>query len=811
MATEQPHRPWYRGLILRGELAKQYEIKPCNPAKEEATHIDGPQDELWLEHLAPITIFVGANNSGKSRLLRGLFGDPKLVDWFRVEPPSSQNIADRVKRLLQRVGGEIESCLDSEDSIEHSQQIRRLKLLVPDGWLYKPLLETLAEWSAPYPSLEAFQADPRIGNPDTWNEKEEAVQGFLGLIESGSVLRHLVSMLEPSRHYIPMLRGMRPLSAASEGQEQEADGQDVYASRTYQDYFVKCAWPTNDAQSKVHEARSGIKKRPRIFTGLGIYRDMQQRLLSPNQAERDSIRTYQEFLSEHFFSGQPVTLTPALHRLDGQDKRTSNNVVYLKIGDSDDRPIHDLGDGMQSLIICTYPIVTELKKGSLFFLEEPDLCMHPSLQRIFLNALRNYHRNEGHQFFLTTHSNHLLDMLADDPMVSIFSFSKAESTAPLLSEQATDQSNSQAQDFFRIRHSSQWDRRILSQLGVRPSATYLANATIWVEGTSDCSYLRAYMKGFIAYLELRGDERFKNIAKQLACYKEDRHYAFVEYNGANLVHFNFEESEEANVKGIPSTGLNVAYLCSQALVIADGDIAGKADRVAVFAEQLNERFIVLPVKEIENLIPEVALHNQVNADRKRKRDSKGWPQNYNQLPYMNYSIRSGSQGNRASAGLGYQLEKRKFIGYNTKSGTLKPADKARWACKDDGIPRRLNELIRESSAGEKRIESIESLQLPPYLNQDLIWICLLIYEHVAKLNHDTGICKDLSQFKSWISLRHSNGIIYGSRSQSSDRNDPNVDLSELKPLPTSSLAWPIPNPSMSNSQACLLSQFLRSL
>jgi hypothetical protein len=653
-----------------------------------------------------------------------------------------------------------------------------------------------------------FQADPRIGNQESWSVKEHALDQFFSLMESCSLPECILTLLEPNRYYIPVLRGMRPLPVTREGQRQEADAEDVYASRTYQDYFSKCAWPADDSGVQVHEPKSSIKNRPRIFTGLGIYHDIQQRLLSPRQAERDSILTYQEFLSKHFFSGQPVTLTPALHRLDGQGRRTSNNVVYLKIGDSEDRPIHDLGDGMQSLIICTYPIVTELTPGSLFFLEEPDLCMHPSLQRIFLSMLRDYHQSKSHQFILTTHSNHLLDLLEKDPLVSIFSFSKAESTAP---EQATDQPNNQAKDFFRIRHSPPWDRRILSQLGVRPSATYLANATIWVEGTSDCSYLRAYMKGFTAYLELRGGERFKSTARQLACYKEDRHYAFVEYNGANLVHFNFEESEEADVNGMPSTGLNAACLCSQALVIADGDIGGKADRVEVFAQQLNDRFIVLPVKEIENLIPEAALRDQVNEDRNRKKgDATSWPKTFAKLRYKHYSIRIGSQSNRMKAGLGYQLDIRKFIGYKAKSGTLKQADKARWACQDHGIPRRLNEMIRKSSAGVKNTESLESPQLPPYLNQDVIWICLLIYEHVAKLNHDMDVYQKLSEFKFWILSYHSNTIIPDSRLQASDRIDPTIDPSKPKPLPTSPPAWPIPDPSVSNSQACLLSKFARS-
>jgi hypothetical protein len=216
------------------------------------------------------------------------------------------------------------------------------------------------------------------------------------------------------------------------------------------------------------------------------------RLLARTQAERKSVRNYEYFLSKKFFPGQSVTLIPV--------EESNNDVVHIKIGNKEERPIYDLGDGMQSLIICTYPIVTETEPGSLFFLEEPDLCMHPSLQRTFLEVLKTYHRKRGHQFFITTHSNHLLDLLEDNELVSSFSFSEIadQTLAPADSFQADSAANSQSskpKPSFRIRPSNLRDRQILLELGVRPSATYLANATVWVEGVSDCAYLKGLYGG----------------------------------------------------------------------------------------------------------------------------------------------------------------------------------------------------------------------------------------------------------------------------------------------------------------------------
>ncbi len=86
-----------------------------------------------------------------------------------------------------------------------------------------------------------------------------------------------------------------------------------------------------------------------------------------------------------------------------------SDVVNIQLGDKGD-----------------YPILTEATPGYLFFLEEPELGLHASLQRSLVQVLKNSHRTMRHQFFLTTHFHHMLDLLEDDALVSIFSFSKIE-------------------------------------------------------------------------------------------------------------------------------------------------------------------------------------------------------------------------------------------------------------------------------------------------------------------------------------------------------------------------------------------------
>jgi hypothetical protein len=450
-------------------------------------------------------------------------------------------------------------------------------------------------------------------------------KGYVGLHEKLETVKQRVSecgikheipgLYQFKRCYIPMIRGMRPPLKPDLAGQVKADDRDWYKLRTKIDHFAS----PDDLRK-----RNGYGDQ-QIFTGLGLYGNLRERLLARTKTIRDSVRDYESFLSKHFFPDQEVTLIPV--------EESNNDVVHIRIGNNDERPIYDLGDGMQSLIICTYPIITETEKGSLFFLEEPDLCMHPSLQRTFLEVLKTYHRMMGHQFFITTHSNHLLDLLEDNELVSIFSFSEIADRAPAPTDpsQADSGSNPQSskpKPSFRIRPSNLTDRRTLLELGVRPSATYLANATIWVEGVSDCAYLRAYMEAFVHYLKIRGNDWGKNgingksLAQRLEEYKEDRHYAFVEYSGSNFEHYSFkvkgEDSEQAEVKSNEVT--SVPDFCARAIVIADGDIGntGKGDRKESFAAQLGDRFILLPGKEIENMIPEALMREQVRRDLPKK-------------------------------------------------------------------------------------------------------------------------------------------------------------------------------------------------
>lgn len=133
-----------------------------------------------------------------------------------------------------------------------------------------------------------------------------------------------------------------------------------------------------------------------IITGHYFYKYVQEFLLG-NLQQREIIKEYQEYLSKNFFQNQDVTLIPKLE----------DEVLTVKIGDEEEQKIYDLGEGIQSIILITLPLFLYLDKSKeentniLVFIEEPEVGLHPKLQRILLETLLD-EIFENYQFFFTT-------------------------------------------------------------------------------------------------------------------------------------------------------------------------------------------------------------------------------------------------------------------------------------------------------------------------------------------------------------------------------------------------------------------------
>nr|WP_290367339.1 AAA family ATPase [Pseudomonas palleroniana] len=349
-----------------------------------------------------------------------------------------------------------------------------------------------------------------------------------------------------NKHYIPILRGMRPLDG----------GNDLFLQRTQRDYFPGI---------------EGLK----VITGFDLYSLLAKFLLGQPD-ERKRVREYEKILGNEFFGGADITLIPQY----GKD------TIAVKIGDDAQFSIFDIGDGLQQVIIITSAAYLE-QENSIFFVEEPESCLHPGLLRKLALFLLSH---TNHQYIATTHSNHLLDL--------------AENCEDILIHRVAKRGSEEGNDFC-IQECTK-DREILADLGVRASSVYLANSTIWVEGITDRKYLKVIMKKYLDSKPM-GDEKIR-----LEGFLENYHYVFVEYQGGTLGHWGFDDDDDTTDR------LKASRLCSDAFLIADGDILGKSERAQKLTLELKDRFHLLPGKEIENLLPANVLLESAKKIFERK-------------------------------------------------------------------------------------------------------------------------------------------------------------------------------------------------
>ena len=495
------------------------------------------EDDRRLSNLSRINILIGANNSGKSRFLRSLFVNTKI------DHTSTEIDHQRHNEHIANVRTKVEA-------ICKRWHVEEIKELPPVLFEEVDYLNTKSSFWEVKKTLNKV-IDPKghlsykVTQPHRIRDDRFKSELFHGTWEDLHALPEISeadikNSFRPTI-YIPTLRGLRGINT------QETSGnefENFYLSRTVNDYFKDLKLPEQS-----------------IYTGLSLYKDVKKLLLGPDIG-RKKIRAFERFISTSFFEGEEFNIIPNI----------DDNVVHVKIGDKEEYPVYELGDGIQAIIILTYPLFFRMGEPLNVCIEEPDLFLHPGFQRVFIETLcRKEFRS--FQFFFTTHSNHFLDMTLDYKEISVYCFSK------------------KGVDKFEIENVSNADERVLQEIGVRNSSVFLSNGTIWVEGITDRIYIRKYL------------ELYQKTVKKK--YNEDIHYSFVEYGGGNVTHWSFlDDADESH------SNINVDRLCGKVFLIADSDGADlnqvaktkKEKRLQSLKDELHDNFFCLKCREVENLL-----------------------------------------------------------------------------------------------------------------------------------------------------------------------------------------------------------------
>ena len=476
--------------------------------------------------LSKTNVFIGANNSGKSRFLRYLYSidfDMIASWWF--------------KKRFSMMYNDVLSFFSTDHYFVNSPYMF-------NRYREEEFYAVLNKHSVKYSKENKFYFPPLRGVKDYKTIIQNKLQSF------------------SNSEYCPI--GNKDLinffNSLLKLHENGLSDFDIYKSIISHEYF-------ND----------DINLSQNIFTGGQLYKEIKKMLLG-DVNDRKAITKFEIFLRDNFFSDYDVVqLIP----------NDTEKVLFVKIGD-DEREIYNWGDGTQQLIIILYSLFKhKSERNCLFFIEEPETYLHPGILRKFIEVI-NSEEFENHQYFITTHSNAILDISADTNInMSIFKFKKVKN------KESNDNKP------FSIEQCNNGDVSLLNELGIRNSSVFLSNCSIWVEGITDRLYLKHYLDIYIAF------------HKDAIKFRENIDYTFIEYGGSNITHFNFFADDSLDK-------INANYINNKIFLIADGDLNNQSDakkqRKEELKDKLKDNFYELNVNEIENLLSLDTIKNVLKKE-----------------------------------------------------------------------------------------------------------------------------------------------------------------------------------------------------
>lgn len=532
------------------------------PQKFENEIFDDDGKITILNNLNKVNIFLGSNNSGKSHFIRELLRREKLNYYY------SDNKLNELRKFLIEKLGDLEFFLNSHGANDINfilrnpgntnafgahcsiDSIKSVPLEVANPKI-EEIITQLGSFKSAYSTLDESQ----INNSRIYNNRSEFYQltnislyDFISQIsiKLTFISNHLKEFLLQgkngiSRIYIPSTRTLR---AFAKKMDVEKETRAEYSFASF--IFIENG---QNLCSEIHKLKNSYESK-----------------------ERRRITDFEVFLSHYFFHSSKIELIAP----------SSESTLYIKIGDEKDQPIHNLGDGLQMIILLTFPFF--LFNSGLIAIEEPELFIHPGLQKQFIDFLLNHEKTKQFQIYISTHSNHIIDSVNTCDKISLFNIRKKY--------KENDTSNEKLPDFV-INNVAYGNDNIFSSLGISNSSVYLANCMIWVEGVTDRLYINKYIKEYFESKEI------VEVHKIFQNFQEGIHFSYAYTGGDSIIHWDFDDNSNYSDDSIK---IITRKFCGKALVVVDNDFKKNTHRKKVLKQLLGDRLIELNVPEIENLL-----------------------------------------------------------------------------------------------------------------------------------------------------------------------------------------------------------------